>query len=151
MNNMRRACKCHGLSGSCGLQTCWRKMPHFSLIGQKLKDKYDGSPKVTGNNDGYSLIPEANSIKPPSDMDLVYTNDSPNFCKPNNKFGTPGTVGRICNGTSMGPDGCDILCCGRGSTKQTFSVKEKCRCRFVWCCEVICHMCIVQKTIHTCK
>lgn len=148
---MRKNCKCHGLSGSCALKTCWRNMPPFTFVGEQLKDKYDGAPKVTGDNDGKTLIPEGDTIKPPSTQDLVYTEESPDFCVPNKKFGTNGTVGRLCNATSNGPDGCDIMCCNRGYEQKTFEVKKKCSCKFVWCCQVICDICLVNVTVHLCK
>ena len=45
-NYMRTECKCHGLSGSCTLRTCWRKMPLFRDVGNRLKEKFDGAAKV---------------------------------------------------------------------------------------------------------
>lgn len=149
--NMKKVCKCHGLSGSCALQTCWRNMPLFPVVGQLLKDKYDGAPKVTGDNDGKTLIPEGETIKPPDDLDLVYTDDSPNFCMPNKRFGTSGTTGRVCNQTSYGPDGCDIMCCNRGYERKTFTLRKKCNCKFVWCCQVICEMCVEDVTVSLCR
>lgn len=43
-------CRCHGISGSCELKTCWRTLPSFSLIGQVLKEKYDNAVQVTIKN-----------------------------------------------------------------------------------------------------
>lgn len=34
-----RACKCHGISGSCSVSTCW-KTENFSRTVATLKDKY---------------------------------------------------------------------------------------------------------------
>lgn len=35
--SMTTACKCHGVSGSCSVKTCWRSLPDFSVIGTTLK------------------------------------------------------------------------------------------------------------------
>ncbi|RUS70048.1 hypothetical protein EGW08_022190, partial [Elysia chlorotica] len=43
---MRRVCKCHGLSGSCALKTCWKKMPTFREVGDRLKAQFDGAIRV---------------------------------------------------------------------------------------------------------
>lgn len=40
-------CRCHGISGSCELKTCWRTLPSFSLIGKVLKEKYENSVQMT--------------------------------------------------------------------------------------------------------
>lgn len=47
---MRTECKCHGLSGSCTLRTCWRKLPLFRDVAIRLKDKFDGAAKVIPGN-----------------------------------------------------------------------------------------------------
>ncbi|XP_038047181.1 protein Wnt-6-like isoform X2 [Patiria miniata] len=148
---MRRECKCHGLSGSCTLRTCWEKMPSFREAGTRLMDRYKGSAKVTGGNDGETLIPEDSTIKPPTELDLVYSMDSPDFCEPNPKTGSLGTEGRRCNSTSMDVGGCDILCCSRGYVEETVVYQVNCRCRFHWCCEVNCDNCTVQATINRCN
>lgn len=36
-------CRCHGISGSCSLQSCWHVLPDFHQIGAYLKKKYDTS------------------------------------------------------------------------------------------------------------
>lgn len=148
---MYTECKCHGLSGSCTLRTCWRKMPAFRDVGNRLKERFDGAAKVIPSNDGHHFIPEGSTIKPPSRTDLVYSEESPDFCKPNRKTGSLGTQGRECNATSPGVEGCELLCCGRGYDTRTVREKVNCKCRFRWCCEVTCNTCIVRRAINTCR
>ena len=42
---MRRLCKCHGLSGSCATQTCWRQISEFREVGNHLKEMYHSAMK----------------------------------------------------------------------------------------------------------
>lgn len=88
--------------------------------------------------------------KPPNTKDLVYYEPAPGFCEKNPRLGIQGTHGRQCNDTSIGVDGCDLLCCGRGYRTQEITVVERCACTFHWCCEVKCQLCKVTKIIHTC-
>lgn len=148
---MHDDCKCHGLSGSCTLKTCSRKMPTFREIGNRLKERFDGAVKVIAGNDGKSFMPEGATIKSPERVDLVYTEESPNYCTPNHTLGSFGTQGRTCNETSQGEDGCVILCCGRGYDKSEVTVQTVCNCHFVWCCEVKCKLCNNRSIVSTCK
>lgn len=55
--NMELHCRCHGLSGTCSLKTCWLTLPSFQVIGEYLKKKYEKSvhlPKAVNLN---KLIP----------------------------------------------------------------------------------------------
>ncbi|XP_078287444.1 protein Wnt-6-like [Rhinoraja longicauda] len=149
-NYMRTECKCHGLSGSCSLKTCWEKMPHFREVGGRLFERFNGAFKVMGGNDGKTLIPVGHNIKQPDKQDLVYSAESPDFCLPNRRTGAPGTRGRVCNGTAQDVSGCDLLCCGRGHQKETVSFEENCKCRFHWCCVVQCKQCSVRKELSVC-
>ncbi|XP_032871452.1 protein Wnt-6 [Amblyraja radiata] len=149
-NYMRTECKCHGLSGSCSLKTCWEKMPHFREVGDRLFERFNGAFKVMGGNDGKTLIPVGHNIKQPDKQDLVYSAESPDFCLPNRRVGAPGTRGRVCNGTALDVSGCDLLCCGRGHQKETVSFQENCKCRFHWCCVVQCKQCTVRKELSVC-
>ncbi|XP_017299957.1 protein Wnt-1-like [Diaphorina citri] len=36
MAEMRQECKCHGMSGSCTVKTCWMRLPNFRVIGDAL-------------------------------------------------------------------------------------------------------------------
>ncbi|RWS27451.1 protein Wnt-4-like protein, partial [Leptotrombidium deliense] len=44
--HMRIDCKCHGVSGSCELKTCWRALPSFRYVGHALKTKFDSATEV---------------------------------------------------------------------------------------------------------
>ncbi|XP_075213150.1 wnt family member 1 wingless isoform X2 [Lycorma delicatula] len=160
---MRQECKCHGMSGSCTVKTCWMRLPNFRVVGDNLKDRFDGASRVMIGNTGslrggggkknrynFQLKPYNPDHKPPGQKDLVYLEPSPGFCERNPKLGIQGTHGRQCNDTSIGVDGCDLMCCGRGYRTQEVVVTERCHCTFHWCCEVICKMCRSRKTIHTC-
>ncbi|MBN3316204.1 WNT1 protein, partial [Atractosteus spatula] len=143
-SEMRQECKCHGMSGSCTVRTCWMRLPSFRAVGDFLKDRFDGASRVVYSNKGSNrasrradprhLEPENPAHKPPSVRDLVYFEKSPNFCSYNGKTGTPGTVGRNCNSSSPALDGCELLCCGRGYRTRTERVTERCNCTFHWCC-----------------
>lgn len=156
-DNMFLKCKCHGLSGSCEVKTCWWSQPDFRVIGNYMKDKYDSASEMVVEKHRESrgwvetLRPKYNYFKPPTERDLVYYETSPNFCDPNPQTGSFGTRDRVCNLTSHGIDGCDLLCCGRGHNTRTERRKEKCHCIFHWCCYVSCQECVRVYDVHTCK
>lgn len=82
--------QCHGLSGSCTMKTCWMKLPLFAEVAHRLRDRFDGASKVIARNDGIGFMTEGLGIKEPTKQDLVYTDESPDFCKPNMKTGSLG-------------------------------------------------------------
>lgn len=150
---MKVECKCHGVSGSCELKTCWRAMSSYREVGERIKEKFDGATEVKLQNtkSGQKLVLVNPRLKLHTDADLVYLVASPDFCEPDDKIGSFGTYGRVCNKTSKAIDGCDLMCCGRGYETRRKTVAERCMCKFHWCCYVICKTC--EKTIeeHTCK
>ncbi|KAK6310840.1 hypothetical protein J4Q44_G00188950 [Coregonus suidteri] len=156
-DNMFLKCKCHGLSGSCEVKTCWWSQPDFRVIGDYMKDKYDSASEMVVEKHKESrgwvetLRPKFTFFKLPTERDLVYYESSPNFCEPNLETGSFGTRDRACNLTSHGIDGCDLLCCGRGHNTRTEKRKEKCHCIFHWCCYVSCQECVRVYDVHTCK
>ncbi|UYV67630.1 WNT1 [Cordylochernes scorpioides] len=158
---LTQECKCHGMSGSCSIKTCWARLRNFRDIGNNLKDRFDGASKVTLSNKGNfrkisskgrleMLVPKNPGLKYPSKVDLVYYEQSPDFCVPNASLGLEGTRGRRCNETSQGLDGCELLCCGRGHRSIVRLEEETCNCRFNWCCNVTCESCTHKKVISTC-
>lgn len=46
---MQRVCKCHGMSGSCSVRVCWRRLPTLRLVGEALGHLYDGASHVKVN------------------------------------------------------------------------------------------------------
>ncbi|XP_036332207.1 troponin C-like, partial [Rhagoletis pomonella] len=48
-----------------------------------------------------------------------------------------------------GLDGCGILCCGRGYNTKNIVVRERCNCKFHWCCQVKCDVCVKVLEEHT--
>ena len=145
-------CKCHGVSGSCEMKTCWRALPTFHEVGSRLKEKFDGATEVRGERVGsrHRLMPTRARFKPHTARELVYLASSPNFCEVNVRAGSLGTRDRRCNLTSKGTDGCDIMCCGHGHRTERRVVVERCRCKFHWCCAVKCERCERDVDVHTC-
>ncbi len=149
---MRKVCKCHGLSGSCTLKTCWLKMPIFRDVGDILVRNYDSASKVTVSNDGRRLLTAGSqSDRPTGKNNLVYSSESPDYCQPNRKLGSLGTGDRSCEPGLRGVGGCDHLCCGRGYRHETVTVYENCKCTFEWCCTVKCETCINQIEVNRCN
>lgn len=157
LHNMELRCKCHGVSGSCELKTCWWEMAPFRKLGDALKTKYDMAAEMAverqrkGRTFVEELAPRYDDFKEPTTNDLIYYDQSPDYCTFDPEVGSFGTQGRECNRTSHGIDGCELLCCGRGHNTMTVVRRERCDCVFVWCCKVVCKECVRVIDVHTCK
>lgn len=139
------------------------RLPHLREVSKALKDRFDGASRVLISNAGslrdigrklkykFQLKPYNPEHKPPSKKDLVFFEDSPTFCERDRRYGLPGTSGRPCNLSSIGVDGCDLMCCGRGHTVSLQTITTRCNCLFKWCCEVQCQNCTVTRANYNCK
>ncbi len=173
---MQVRCKCHGMSGSCQLKTCWKSAPDFRVVGNALKERFrkailvdqsnvgNGSPLIV-ESQGFERSRRSRSQKRRNrrkrkrmknvdrdlSLDLLYYQKSPNFCEKDPSVDFPGTVGRLCNRTSRGMDNCSSLCCGRGYNVVKQRRVEKCNCRFQWCCYVVCDNCTIHEWVTVCN
>ncbi|CAG9859252.1 unnamed protein product [Phyllotreta striolata] len=171
-NNMQVMCKCHGMSGSCELKTCWRSAPDYRAIGKALKERFRSAILVDQTNFGkrnlrkFNMInqrkhkkqskmkqwtPRKNKHKRDLSYDLLYYEKSPSFCERDQNLEVSGTTGRYCNRTSTSSDSCNNLCCGRGYNLIKKRKVERCNCKFLWCCQVECQTCSHEEWISVCK
>ena len=145
-------CKCHGISGSCEYKTCWKAMAPFGVVGSYLREKYHTGFLVTVNQSSTKLVVAKgkSSIKPPRD-DLVFLEESPDYCVRDSSTGSLGTAGRVCEKATLGNGNCGILCCKRGFKTIQIVEEYQCACKFHWCCLVACQIC--RKTVdrHVCN
>nr|CAD7257898.1 unnamed protein product [Timema shepardi] len=98
---------------------------------------------------GFKAVPAL--LRVPRRSDLVFLQDSPNYCEKDPSKGSLGTSGRLCNRTSRGTDGCDLMCCGRGYNTHQYTKTWQCHCKFHWCCYVNCDTCSERTEEYTCK
>ncbi|KAK1159363.1 protein Wnt-8-like [Acipenser oxyrinchus oxyrinchus] len=152
---MKRSCKCHGVSGSCSIQTCWLQLSEFREIGNYLKLKHDQAQKLdmdkrrmrAGNSaDNRAAIAEAFSTI--ARTELIYFEESPDYCMKNVSLGLYGTEGREClqsarNLSQWERRSCRRLCheCGHKVEERRTEIVSSCNCKFHWCCTVKCEQC----------
>lgn len=109
-NKMQTKCKCHGMSGSCELKTCWKAAPDFRVVGSHLKDRFrtavmvdqsnmNGSPLLIHRKRRTRYKKRKRQKKRRRDLstELLYYQKSPNFCEVNLAEDIDGTAGRQCN------------------------------------------------------
>ena len=89
------------------------RLPNHWKVGDLLKDKYDGATEVKINKRSKLQIKNGKFSRPTAE-DLLYMDESPDYCTTSDQTGSIGTQGRVCNKTSPGTDGCNLMCCGRG-------------------------------------
>lgn len=161
---MRRACKCHGVSGSCSIQTCWMQLADFREVGNYLKMKYehakklemDKKPARAGNSaDNRGAIAHTSRSIPRTE--LIYLEDSPDYCVKNQSLEFQGTEGREClkgdkNMSQWERKSCRRLCyeCGLRVVEKRIEVVSSCNCKFHWCCTVKCDKCTQVVTKYYC-
>lgn len=114
----RITCKCHGVSGSCSLITCWQQLTsireigersanlllvlvfpddffsstiifHLSVTGDHLREKYDEATQVKLNKRGRLQVKDPR-YKVPTATDLVYLDESPDWCRNSRQLQWPG-------------------------------------------------------------
>ncbi|XP_071808353.1 protein Wnt-8c-like [Asterias amurensis] len=160
---LNRRCKCHGVSGSCSIQTCWDQLGAFDIIGEALRKRYETAVLVdyiNGNLFPTDIKPkEAKDAEPVDKSDLVFLELSPNYCQLNSTIGAVGTLDRECLRGRGGDEvtewearSCKRLCtsCGLGVRRTKVVVSSSCNCKFHWCCEVQCETCTREVTKLTC-
>lgn len=159
-DNMELSCRCHGFSGSCSLQTCWRELPSLYTLGDVLKEKYDKAVKVDAEHPGNgapSFIHYLDTILDeyvfPSTTQLVYLQHQLQYCSVFANF----TKGRYCMptanltvDTSKYYPACETFCCNGEYRAEEHRVERSCDCNFYWCCEVQCQTCAENVTEFRC-
>ncbi|CAG9533812.1 unnamed protein product [Cercopithifilaria johnstoni] len=144
--SLYRKCKCHGVSSSCNVRTCWNTLPDVYDIALKLRERYAEAALLLESE--YADKAMHGEL---SRQHLVYLRDSPDYCVEDNNTGSYGTTMRECNLTSSGPSSCSSLCCGRGYYTNKTPVEEQCQCKYVHCCYVKCKTCKYLFDKHHCK
>uniref|UniRef100_A0A8C6S5Y0 Protein Wnt n=1 Tax=Neogobius melanostomus TaxID=47308 RepID=A0A8C6S5Y0_9GOBI len=131
------------------LRTCWLALSDFRRTGDHLVRRYSRAVQLSINQYGTGFSEQPR--RRPGKHELVYLEESPDYCVRDTQTGSLGTAGRLCNRTSRGVDSCDVMCCGRGYDTSRLQVRSKCECKFHWCCSVLCQDCEREEDAHTCK
>ncbi|VDD76322.1 unnamed protein product [Mesocestoides corti] len=118
--------------------TTWQKPTNWFIVGSGQRNKR-------------GALHGAKWIRQQRDK-LVYLESSQDYCKADHRIGHLGVAGRQCDVAEPNhPNSCDKICCGFGYDTAVVDTKEKCGCRFVWCCEVKCNICHRKTRIHRCR
>lgn len=84
---MQKVCKCHGMSGSCSVRACWRKLPPFRKIGDILTSRFEGASSVRliekKKRKIKKLRASKKELKQPNKTEMVYLEESPDYCERN--------------------------------------------------------------------
>ena len=91
-------CKCHGVSGSCSIKTCWKALPDVRQFGLALQKRYAAALEVDARTERKSrerrLMAVQRSRRSVAEDELVYYTISPDYCLPDKSLGSVGTRGR---------------------------------------------------------
>ncbi len=140
MSETTTFCRCHGISGTCSVQTCYERAHTLKEIGEGLYNKYQSAvPVALVNNTLQRTGPSALTADPLKTTDLCYVDDSPNFCNADTVKGVLGTAHRLCDVAPNSANSCSVLCCDRGHYTKTHSVPVE-ECKFVYCCRIECNV-----------
>lgn len=153
--NMRKVCKCVGLSGACNSKLCFQTLKPLKVSTDWLRRRYEYAQKVRASHrakrDGtHPLVTVLRSSTPNKD-DLIYLLKSPNYCDYDTDTGSLGTRGRRCNVcTKVASGSCEELCCGRGHQEYVETISSACKCSFTNFV-MSCKTCHEKVTVYRCK
>lgn len=140
------------------------QLADFRDIGTYLKIKHDQARKLemdkirmrAGNSaDNRGAI--ADTFSTVARTELIYMEDSPDYCTKNLSLGLHGTEGREClqsgkNLSQWEKRSCRRLCheCGLKVEERKIETVSSCNCKFHWCCTVRCETCTQTVTKYFC-
>lgn len=80
-------CTCqNGDNGLCQTKRCWKHLGPFTDIGDELVRRYESATHVQqSNRDPHKLRPVRRGVRKPKRKDLVYIDESPDYCSPDNR------------------------------------------------------------------
>ena len=157
IDNVKRRCKCSGLSGSCTVRTCWQATASPEILARQLKHRYHHAIEVlpdflNANPLHPQFLPIGHRrIRRIHSNDLLYWAGSPDYCQHETSLFS--TQGRRCNNSLTHPaeGSCDYLCCGRGYQTKRYIQEKQCHCHYVHCCYIRCDTCFEQIEEHICR
>ena len=133
------------MTTTCQVKTCTRYIPSARRIGQILKGEYENAQKV--NKEVVSarpgLPPELKKVNYestvqsspfPDHTQLVYQDDSPDYCSASSGYGATGVSGRECLVKASPLTAhkriglCSEVCCEAGWRTELVTVERKCSC-----------------------
>lgn len=81
-------CTCQGGDGTglCQTKKCWKHLSPFTEIGDELLRRYESATHVQlSNRDPQKLRPVRRGVRKPKRKDLVFIDESPDYCSPDNR------------------------------------------------------------------
>lgn len=129
----------------------WHYLPEFKEVAAYLLRKFKQSRQVRFDKNTTVLVETASKKSKIKTSDLVHTDKSPNFCRPDPTLGILGTQGRLCSENSGEDNYCGTFCCGEGYKTTARLATKICNCRFVWCCRLECQSCNYTLVEHRCN
>ena len=149
----RKVCRCHGVTGSCNMKTCWKELAPFNVVGQELKRIYHSAVRVTFvNSKLHKRHNDRDRLVTKKEKKLVYLDSSPNYCARNTTAGSPGMRGRTWESDIVSVEKSRSLCnsCNLRNRTVEHQKQVKCKCKSVWCCIVKCDLCTVKYSHTAC-
>lgn len=74
------------IGGLCQTKKCWKHLSPFTDIGDELMKRYESATHVQlSNRDPHKLRPVRRGVRKPKRKDLVYIDESPDYCSPDNR------------------------------------------------------------------
>lgn len=125
-------------------------LPNVQVVGKTVLSMYTRALRVKWESHVEQIKPYSAFVNNVTDR-LVYSSPSADYCEANAEIGSLGTVGRQCDPNVPGTGSCSQLCCNRRYNERRRIVKEKCKCKFVWCCRVECELCTFVTKHYTCR
>lgn len=104
-DSLKTTCKCHGVSGSCSIKTCWKGLPDIRSLGKRIQRAYHGAVEVKyrrGRDRGRMFVAKYGKRRKIAQDQMIYIKKSPDYCLPDNRKGSVGTKGRSVVGRGRG-------------------------------------------------
>uniref|UniRef100_A0A915E7W9 Protein Wnt n=1 Tax=Ditylenchus dipsaci TaxID=166011 RepID=A0A915E7W9_9BILA len=91
--SLYRKCKCHGVSSSCDVRSCWYTLPPLEQIAERLKERYNTAHMINPHHTDEIKIDTRSMRTAPisGKQDLVYLKMSPDYCEEDVDLGSFGT------------------------------------------------------------
>ena len=126
------------------MKICYKALPNFKDVANKLKLRYDDAVKIgVGNNNGAQ---KDAIVSKPLNNELIYSDNSVDKCGLTDLY----VSNRVCSLDPNAENNCKNVCCRGRYKKKSILVLASCNCKFKWCCQVECDECDLKREIYVC-